>query len=169
MSSKYLPRIQAKEYNEKQGSDRIFDLYELLSAPLHEELYVRQDFNFLDELSEGQQLLISYDYVRMQVQQGGFIQLIQNGYIGLLPDMPGWLNMIGATNMAQVIDDALKVYVLNRELLDKQTTVEEFAKLYEELKEFEIIDDRFRRADEETVEKIVAYIKEHIEVFAILV
>jgi hypothetical protein len=169
MSSKYLPRIQAKEYNEKQGSDRIFDLYELLSAPLHEELYVRQDFNFLDELSEGQQLLISYDYVRMQVQQGGFIQLIQNGYIGLLPDMPGWLNMIGATNMAQVIDDALKVYVLNRELLDKQTSIEEFAKLYEELKEFEIIDDRFRRADEETVEKIVAYIKEHIEAFAILV
>lgn len=168
MSSKYLPRIQAKEYNEKQGSDRIFDLYELLSAPLHEELYVRQDFNFLDELSQGQQLLISYDYVRMQVQQGGFIQLIQNGYIGLLPDMPSWLNMIGATNMALVIDDALKVYVLNRELLDKQTTVEEFAKLYDELKEFEIIDDRFRLADAETVEQIVAYIKEHIEEFAIL-
>lgn len=168
MSSKFLPHISATEYDERQSSERVFDLYELLSAPLHQELYKRQDFNFLDELSEGQQLLIAYDYVRMQVQQGGFIQLIQNGYIGLLPDMPEWLAMIGANDMAQVIDDALKVYVLNRELLDKQTTVEEFAKLYEELKEFEIIDDRFRKADDDTVEKIVAYIKEHITEFAII-
>lgn len=168
MSSKYLPHIPAAEYNDKLSSDRIFDLYELLSGPLHEEMYKRQDFNFLDDLSEGQQLLISYDYVRMQVQQGGFIQLIQNGYIGLLPDMPAWLDMVGASNMAKVIDDALKVYVLNRELLDRQTTVEEFAKLYDELKEFEIIDERFRESDAETVEKIAAYIKAHIEDFAII-
>ncbi|RYE24949.1 MAG: DUF4375 domain-containing protein [Sphingobacteriales bacterium] len=168
MSSKFLPHIPSSEYNDKLSSERIFDLYELLSGPLHEEMYKRQDFNFLDDLSQGQQLLISYDYVRMQVQQGGFIQLIQNGYIGLLPDMPEWLAMVGADDMAKVIDDALKVYVLNRELLDKETTVEEFAKLYDELKEFEIIDERFREADAETVLKITDYVKAHIEEFAIV-
>ncbi len=168
MSSKFLPHIPAAEYNDKLSSERIFDLYELLSAPLHEEMYKRQDFNFLDELSEGQQLLISYDYVRMQVQQGGFIQLIQNGYIGLLPDMPEWFTTMGANDMAKVIDDALKVYVLNRELLDKETTVEEFAKLYEELKEFEIIDERFQESDAETVFKITEYIKSHIKEFAVI-
>jgi len=51
--------------------------------------------------------------------------------------MPGWLEDIGIKEMAKVIDDVLKVYVLNRELLDKKTTVEEFAQLYNELGEFE--------------------------------
>jgi hypothetical protein len=166
--SSFLPHIPRETYNQKADSNDITELYELLAEPLHEELYKRQDFTFIDQLSLGQRLLVSYDYLRMQVLQGGFIQLIQNGYIGILPEMPAWLQHVGANDMAQVIDDVLKVYVLNRELLDKQTTVEEFAKLYEELKEFEIIDDRFNKAHYDTTEKIVSYAKAHIAEFAVI-
>jgi len=166
MVSKFLPAVSAKLLKQKQASGNLEDYYELLAEPLHEELYRRQTFDFIDELSEGQQLLLSYDYVLMQVSQGGFIQLIQNGYIGLLLPMPAWLNMVDAPGMAKLIDDVLKVYVLNKNILDKETSVEEFAMLYNELPEFEILDQRFEELNEQTIKKILAYASSHIEEFA---
>lgn len=169
MASKYLPEIDKDKLEQAKASGDKEALYELFAQPLHEELYRRQDFDFLDDLSEGQQLLLSYDYVQSQVFQGGFIQLIQNSYIGLLPPMPGWLQVIGDPEMAQVIDDVLKVYVLNRDILDQKTTVEEFAKLYEELKEFEIIDDRFAELAPHTLDKLLEYAVHHIEEFVTVI
>jgi len=169
MEGKFKPQIRAAELKEKQQQGREHEYFELLVEPLHEELFKRKDFGFLDELTEGQQLLLSYDYIRMQVMQGGFIQLIQNGYIGLLPPMPNWLFAINAGEMAAVIDDVLKVYVLNHELLEKETSVEEFAKLYDELKEFEIIDERFEGLNESTINKILAFATQHIGEFATVV
>lgn len=168
MPSKYLPEITAEILKERQQPGNEREYYELLVEPLHEEMYRRKDFNFLDELTEGQQLLISYDYVRMQVMQGGFIQLIQNGYIGLLPPMPNWLYAINSADMGKVIDDVLKVYVLNHEMLEKETTVEEFAKLYDELKEFEILDEQFETLNEITLSKILQFATEHIEEFVVV-
>lgn len=165
MSSNFLPTVSREQLREVLSRDNAMEIFEFLAEPLHEELYKKQDFTFVDELSEGQQLLVSYDYVRMQVMQGGFIQMIQNGYIGILPAMPEWLNHINATGMAKTIDDVLKVYVLNREILDKSTTVEEFAKLYEELQEFEILDARFSDLNDETIGLIVDHAKAHIDDF----
>ncbi len=166
MKSKYLPEISLKILEEKKTSNDYQGLFDLLTEPLHEELYKRQTFDFLDDLSEGQQLFISYDYIRNQVMQGGFIQFIENGYIGLLPSMPEWLNKTGAPEMAKVIDDVLKVYVLNRELMDKKNTLEEFASLYTELKEFEIIDERFFELNEPTVKNMVDNALLHLDDYA---
>lgn len=164
MSSSFLAVVSKDELEQKlSGSDE--EIFEWLAEPIHEELYKRQDFTFIDQLSETQQLLISYDYVRMQVLQGGFIQMIQNGYIGILPTMPDWLNRLGDKHMAKTIDDVLKVYVLNRELLDKETSVEEFAKLYDELQEFVALDEQFQHQNEDTIHKIVTHAKAHIEDF----
>ncbi|MBS1771958.1 MAG: DUF4375 domain-containing protein [Bacteroidetes bacterium] len=169
MKSLYLPEVKAEEFEAAIAAEDSQIFWDLLIQPLHEELFRRQDFNFLDDLSEGQQLLLSYDYVQMQVMQGGFIQLIQNGYIGLLPTMPGWLQIIGDYEMAKIIDDVLKVYVLNKEELDKKTTVEEFAQLYNEYKEFEALDEKFRELNMPTTEKLLTYAKHHIEEFVKLI
>jgi hypothetical protein len=166
MQSKFLPVISPDIINIQNADYHLF--YDSLVDPLHEALYLRQSFDFLDDLSEGQQLLLSYDYVRMQVEQGGFIQLIQNGYIGLLLSMPGWLYNIDDPAMAKLIDDVLKVYVLNREILDKKTSVEEFALLYQELKEFEEIDDRFSKLNKATISNMMQYAVAHINEFATL-
>jgi hypothetical protein len=168
MTSKYLPEIPSMIFEEKKFSKDFEGLFELFTEPLHEELYRRQTFDFLDDLSDGQQLFISYDYVKNQVMQGGFIQFIQNGYIGLLPSMPEWLYKTGADDMATVIDDVLKVYVLNRDLMDKKTTLEEFAGLYDELKEFEIIDERFFQLNKPTIELMVQFALQHMGDFAVI-
>lgn len=155
MNSKFLPEVKQEQIDEARND--FAALYDLLVQPLHEELYRRQDFNFLDDLSEGQQLMLSYDYIRMQVLQGGFIQLIQNGYVSLLLPIPAMLQKLGADEMAKAIDDALKVFVLNNEALSKETSVQEFAKLYNEFKEFEILDNKFQELDADTSNRIVLY------------
>jgi hypothetical protein len=168
MESKFLPEIKKSDLDKAVAGNNAQEIFDLFVQPLHEEMYKRQDFAFMDELSEGQQLMLSYDYVRMQVLQGGFIQFIQNGYVGLLLNMPEWLEETGANEMAGILDNVLKVYVLNRELLDKQTTAEEFAKLYDELKEFEQIDETFQQLDADTVQRLAENAVNKIEEFAIV-
>src|ERR1035437_2274111 len=109
MNSNFLPEVSMDAIRKASASADNNELYDLLTLPLHEELYRRKTFDFLDDLSDGQQLLLAYDYTRMQVGQGGFIQFIQNGYIGLLPSMIEQLSKIGADDMAKVLDDVLKV------------------------------------------------------------
>lgn len=165
MSSNYLPVVEKKQVENAYRSGNYDQVYDLLVQPLHAELYKRQNFEFMDELSRGQQLLLAYDYLRTQVGQGGFIQLIQNGYIGLLPSLIEQLMMVGANDMATVLDDVLKVYVLNIEQLGRQTTVEEFAKLYEEFKEFEGLDERYNTNNLPTERKMLDYAMNNINEF----
>ncbi|MCC6185983.1 MAG: hypothetical protein IT256_02405, partial [Chitinophagaceae bacterium] len=70
MHSQYLPKLSLTELLALQEKDEIETIFEQLVLPLHEELYRKQDFNFIETLSPGQELLIRYDYVRMQVLQG---------------------------------------------------------------------------------------------------
>lgn len=165
MVSKFLPHVD-KEKIKQAFNDAMYDnMYEMLVEPLHEELYKRQTFDFIDDLSDGQQLLLAYDYLRTQVVQGGFIQFIQNGYIGLMPSMIEQLNMVGAFDMAQVLDDVLKVYVLNMDQLGRTTTVEEFARLYDEFKEFEGIDQRYANLNLATEKLMLVYAFTHLDDF----
>lgn len=165
MTSNFLPPISLNALNDAQAEGKEDDLYDLLVQPLHEELYRRQTFDLLDDLSEGQQLMLTYDYLRTQVGQGGFIQFIHNGYVGLLPAMVEQLITIGATEMAQVLDDVLKVFVLNRDLMSEASTVQEFAQLYDELKEFEGIDQRFYKLNVPTIKLMLQYAVKHLDEF----
>ncbi len=165
MSSNFLPFVSNDAIKDALVSGDNDKLYDLLVQPLHEELYRRSTFDFLDDLSEGQQLLLTYDYLRTQVGQGGFIQFIHNGYVGLLPSMIEQLYAAGANDMAQVLDDVLKVYVLNLDLLNKAKSVQEFAQLYDELKEFEVIEERYNAVKLETIKKMLEYAATHLNEF----
>lgn len=143
-ASSYLPRVDRAQFTALVEQGQLEPAFDLLMQPLHEELYRRQNFEFLAELTDGQRMMLCFDYIRMQAGQGGFIQLIQNGYISLLlPVIEGLQHYNIAPEMAQVLDDVLKVYVLNQDGLTRETTVEEFSKLYEEFREFEALDRRF--------------------------
>jgi len=169
MPSSFLPDVLRYKIDEAIASGDDTMLFELLVQPLHEELYKKNDFNFLDELSDMQQLLLSYDYVRAQVGQGGFIQFLVNGYAPLLINMPEWLNKIGAAEMAQLIDDVLKVYVLNIDYIKKEISVEDFGKLYEELKEFEALDKRYEASNPDTISKMMEFAKNNMGEFIKLI
>lgn len=141
-------------------------VFGMLAEPLHEELFRQQNFEFLDFLNNGQRAVLLLDYVRAQVLQGGFIQLIQNGYVDLLLPLIETLKSIESSeDFIKTLDDSLKVYVLNRELLDKETTVTEFGKLYEEFKEFELLDAAFAAQLKGVIETLVEQAKGFLEAF----
>lgn len=132
------------------------EAYDLLSQPLHTWLYEKQDFLALKERSNLEQLILAFDYVQAQVGQGGFIQLVQNGYASLLVVVIEGMQAlsIGAA-MIQILDDSLKVMVLNRDELGRERSVDEFGKLYEEFKEFDELEKKFQEKLPETLEQIV--------------
>lgn len=163
MNSAYkfeIDKAQLKVFVAAAEYDKAFDI---LTTPLHEWLYEKQDFEALDSRSTLEQLILGFDYIKMQVGQGGFIQFLQNGYAPLLPmviEKAHELKMQSA--MIKVLDDALKVYVLNINVLAKETNVEEFGKLYEEFKEFEALEKEFEALssgfEKEICEKIIVRI-----------
>lgn len=163
--SNFLPKVSETKLAEAKQADNDVAFFELLVEPLHAEMYKAQSFDFMRDLSPGQQLFLTYDYVQMQVKQGGFIQFLQNGYVSLLLPMPGWLQALEANDMAQLLDDVLKEYVTNIDLLERETTVEEFAKLYDQIPEFNVLDDRFNELDAPTLHLLVTYAAAHLEEF----
>jgi len=137
------------------------EAFELLAEPLHEWLYEEQAFERVRSRTTVEQLILSFDYVQMQVAQGGFIQLIQNGYTPLLVMVIESLQALNlAPDMTGILDDALKVYVLNKEVLDRETSVEEFGRLYGEFKEFEVLEERFNGSVVNLLTQIVLYVNE---------
>ncbi len=166
MTDKFLPHIELGQLKQAQSGGDPNAYYDLLCQPLHEELYRRQDFAFFDELNDMQQMLICYDYIQNNVLQGGFIQLIQNGYVNMLLPMPEWLGTIGDKHMAQLLAEALKAYVDHKDILDKETTVEEFAALYNKLPVFHALDNQFQTLHPQTINHILAYATIHIHEFA---
>lgn len=141
-------------------------LYDLLTQPLHEALYRHGSFDLYDDMSAMQQMLVAFDYLQMQASQGGFIQFLNNGYVSLLPDLIEGLNRLQQLNMARILDDALKVYVLNKDCFDRADTVETFAALYEELKEFDALDAEFTAALDNAKNAILDYAVKHIDEIA---
>jgi hypothetical protein len=133
--------------------------YELLAEPLHKALYDAQDFSVLQQMSVEERLILSFDYIQMQALSGGFIQLIQNNYVSLLvPAIEGLQQLDLEPGMVLLLDDVLRVYVLNRDALDRDTSVEEFGKLYEEFREFETLDDRFTLLQPDAVQAVVQHV-----------
>jgi hypothetical protein len=117
--------------------------FDHLVQPLHEALEAAGSWDYLDTLVPIEQLLLSFDYVDHQIQQGGFIQLFHNGYVGLLPSMPAQLEMIGDTAMSKLVDYALKQFVIHHELFAEAETLEDFTKLYQKIPAFEALDTEF--------------------------
>jgi hypothetical protein len=169
MNQKFLSVIGRLHFEELVAAENWSELYDLIAQPLHEGLYEHKSFDFYDMISEGQRLFLSFDYLANQCAQGGFIQFLYNGYVPLLPDIILTLISWDIGDMASVLDNALKVYVLNRKYFNNSDSVQEFAQLYEELKEFEDLDKKFERLLPETVAKMVRYAVAHIDEFARIV
>ena len=84
-----------------------------------------------------QHSLLGYHFFREEVLEGGFIQLIQNGYGPYIFDNPfaKAMRLFGAKDFSKLIYDAKKIYDAHREDLEKERTDEEFMAMYEQYEE----------------------------------
>ena len=122
----------------------------------------------MPRLNPDQITLLAYMTVREEVMDGGFIQLIHNGYgpfIFLNPFAKA-MRLWGAREFQKLIYNGRKLFEELGDELTKDCSDEEFMALFEQYPQFDDLDDEFVEMEEEVTEIVARYIDEHLDRFA---
>jgi hypothetical protein len=118
-------------------------------------------------LNGWQHSLLAYHYFRGEVLQGGFIQLIQNGYGSYIFKNPfaKSLKIFGADELSKIVYKAKEFYDKHQKDLERETSDEEFHAMYEQYEVFDALEERFFEIEEESTSAIAHYVDGHLEDF----
>ena len=124
-----------------------------------------------DRLNGYQHSLLGYHFLREEINEGGFVQLIQNGFGPYIFDNPfaKAMRQFGAKEFAKLIYSAKKIYDENRADLEKDRDDEEFMAMYEQYEAFDELEEQFMDMEELVTVRIAEYVDNHIEEFAEIV
>lgn len=149
----------------QQGMDEFVSLFnERIMKAIGGEL----NSESLAKLNSDQITLLAYIILRDEVMDGGFIQLIHNGYgpfIFLNPFAKA-MRLWGAHDFSKLVYKGRKLFEQYGDELTRDCTDEEFMALFEQYPEFDDLDDEFVECEEEVTELVAHYIDEHLEQFA---
>lgn len=123
--------------------------------------------NTMAQLTPDHITLWGYWILREEVMDGGFVQLIHNGYgpfIFLNPFAKA-LRLWGLKDLSKLVYKGRELYEEKRELIELELTDDEFMALYEQVSEFDDLDDEFLLEEEGYTESIAHYIDEHLTDF----
>ena len=152
----------------RKGNEAFVDLFaQRLLAAVGGELTAET----MGQLTADQITLLAYQTVKREVMEGGFIQLIYNGYgpfIFLNPFAKA-MRLWGARDFCNLVYDARRLYVEFGDELTRERSDEEFMALYEQYEQFDDLDDTFIEMEPEVTEIVAHYIDEHIDNFAVVV
>ena len=123
----------------------------------------------MEMLSAEQHAVLCYRYVLDEVMEGGFIQLIMNGYAPYVLEGP--FPMVvkkewGMKEFSKLLYEVKKEYHKHQEELSKDMDEDEFMAMYEQLEELNELGDDFLDEHQEEVSPAVAkMILENLEKF----
>ena len=120
------------------------------------------------QLSAEQITLLAYFILRDEVMDGGFVQLIHNGYGPFFFRNPfaKAVKEMGMTDLARLMNKARKLYSGFHEKLEKECTDDEFMALFEQFPQFDNLDDEFVENEEEWTAQLAHYVETHIDNFS---
>ena len=119
------------------------------------------------ELNSDQITLLAYDILHNEVMDGGFVQLIYNGYGSFLFRNPfakaikGW----GIDELARLVKKAGQLYFKYKNEIERECTDDECMAMFEQYPEFDDLDDLFVENEETWTGMVACYVDEHIERF----
>ena len=122
----------------------------------------------MGELNADQITLLAWDTLHEEVMDGGFVQLIHNGYGPFIFKNPlaKALKLWGLRDLSKLIYNAHTLYLKHHEAIERDCNEDEFMALFEQFPEFDDFDDEFVEQEEAWTEQIARYVDEHIERFA---
>ncbi len=122
-------------------------------------------------LSGYQHSLLGYHFFREEVMEGGFVQLIQNGYGPYIFENPfaKAMRMFGAGEFSKLVYKAKEIYDKHKADLTKECSEEEFMAMYEQYEAFDDLEEAYIEMEDEVTGCIATYVDEHIEEFATIV
>ena len=124
------------------------------------------------ELLNGHQLsLLAYYYFRREVMEGGFVQLIYNGYGPFIFDNPfaKAMRLMGAKDFSKLIYKAKEIYDANKEELTREKSEDEFMASYEQFEIFDELEEKFMEEEERITTILATFVDENIELFGEIV
>ena len=120
------------------------------------------------QLNANQITLLAWAILHEEVMDGGFVQLIHNGYGPFIFKNPfaKAVKLWGLRDLSKLIYEAHTLYLKYHEQIEQDCTDEEFMAMFEQFPAFDDMDDDFVENEETWTEQIAQYIDEHIEQFA---
>ena len=118
-------------------------------------------------LNGNQHTLLGYRFFRDEVMDGGFCQLVYNGYGPYIFDNPfaKSMRLWGLHDFSKIVYKAKKIYDERKAELVRERTDDEFMAMYEQFPEFDDPEDWFVENEEEITAAIAYYVDEHIDLF----
>ena len=98
------------------------------------------------QMLNGEQItLLAYVMLHDEVMDGGFVQLIHNGYGPFIFDNPfaKAMRLMGAHEFSKLVYKGKKLYDRYKDELTKECSDEEFMAMFEAYPEFDDLDDKF--------------------------
>ena len=125
----------------------------------------------MGELNADQMTLLAWNTLHEEVMDGGFVQLIHNGYGPFIFKNPlaKALRQWGMRELSKLIYDAHTLWLKHRQEIEKDCTDEEFMALFEQFPDFDDLDDMFVEHEEEWTDDIAHYVDDHLDSFAKIV
>jgi len=122
----------------------------------------------MSKLNGVQHTLLAWHYFTTEMRDGGFVQLIQNGYGTYIFENPfaKAIKQFGAAELSKLIYKAKEIYDPNKIELERETTEEEFNAMYVDFEIFDDLEEIYFDIEEEQTAIIASYVDEHIEQFA---
>lgn len=135
-------------------------IYEYIGGELNAET--------MNKLNTDQITLLAYHTLRDEVMDGGFVQLIHNGYGAFIFKNPFGkaIREWGIDELATLINKGRSYYQKYGQAIEAECTEDEFMALFERFSDFDDLDDKFVENEEEWTSMVAHYIDEHIEAFA---
>ncbi len=148
----------------KDGPEVFFEVVEgaieaVVKGTLHKE--------DLSQLEVGPITLMAYKILHDELLDGGWIQLIYNGYgpFIFVNPLAKVLKSWGMDDLSRLIQKAHKLYNKYHKELEQDMDYDEFMALYEKYPEFERLDDEFVENEEHYTTQMACYIDDHLEDF----
>ena len=124
----------------------------------------------MQQLNADQITLLAWDILHEEVMDGGFVQLIHNGYGPFIFKNPlaKALRQWDQRELSKLIYEAHTLWLKHRDIIEKDCTDEEFMALFEQFPDFDDLDDQFVEHEEEWTADIAHYVDDHQDRFAII-
>lgn len=151
----------------KQGFDEFLTLIvEAISKEAGGELNAES----MEKLNASQITLWGYFMLRDEVMDGGFVQLIHNGYGPFFFDNPfaKILKDWGVRELGKLMFEVRKLYYKHGDDLTRECNEDEFMALFEKHPEFDEFDDEFVENEEMFTSAIACYVDDNIQEFVIV-
>ena len=166
-----MKEIRIKDARLQQAASEGMDAFvEVFVNAINEAIGGQLTTETMSELNSDQITLLAYSILRDEVMDGGFVQLIHNGYGPFIFKNPfaKAIKQWGLRDLSKLIYNAHSLYVKYGADIEKECSDEEFMALFEQYEEFDEMDDSFVENEEDWTNMVAVYIDDHIENFVVI-